>query len=346
MDTSCWPQGRNVKTINLALQGGGAHGAFTWGVLDRLLEDEGLAIEAVSGTSAGAVNGTALAYGLTLGGREGAREVLTEVWRRIAGLAALSPIQPSPLDRLLGPGRMDTSPGYHLLDAASRLFTPYLYNALDISPVRQVLAEVVDFEVLRRCDQVKLFVSATNVRRGRARVFEVREIGLDAVLASTCLPFLNQAVEIDGEPYWDGGYTGNPPLGPLVREAESRDVLLVQLNPVNIEKTPTTAVEIMDRLNTLTFNSALMYEMRDLDFAARLLADGIDHGGRLKPLFLHVIEDEALMSRFGVSSKLNADWAFLTLLRDAGRAACETWLQAHRDDLGQRSSVDIAERYL
>lgn len=345
MDTSCWPRGRNVKTLNLALQGGGAHGAFTWGVLDRLLEDDALAIEAISGTSAGALNGTALAYGLMLGGRERAREALEEVWRGIARLAALSPIQPSPLDRLLGPGRMDTSPGYHLLDFMSRVFTPYLYNALDINPVRQVLSQVVDFEVLRRCDRVKLFVSATNVRRGRARVFEVREIGLDAVLASTCLPFLNQAVEIEGEPYWDGGYTGNPPLAPLAREAESRDVLLVQLNPINIEKTPTTAVEIMDRLNTLTFNASLLHEMRALDFTASLLAEGVDLGGRLKPLFLHVIEDEALMARYGVSSKLNADWQFLTLLRDAGRSACERWLQDHRQDLGQRSSADIAERY-
>ena len=341
-----WPRGAEVRRINLALQGGGAHGAFTWGVLDRLLEDDRIEIEGITGTSAGAVNGTVMAYGLTVGGRPEARRVLRRLWERIAKVAALSPLQPSALDRLMGPGRMDFSPGYWVMDMMSRVLSPYQYNVFDLNPLRSILAEMVDFEALRGCEAVKLFVSATNVKRGRIKVFELSEMELDAVVASTCLPFLHQAVEIGEEAYWDGGYMGNPAIYPLIYNTDSRDILLVQLNPINTDSVPTSAQEIMDRLNVLTFNASLMREMRAINFVTRLIDDGFDHGGRLKRLLLHVIHAEDVMAELGVYSKLNADRAFLEHLFEIGRARTDAWLAAHFDRVGQESTVDIEEMYL
>ncbi len=341
-----WPHGRGVKCINLALQGGGAHGAFTWGVLDRLLEDDGIAVEGISGTSAGALNGAVLAYGLTTGGRAAARELLGRLWDRISALAALSPLQPSPVDRFFSLGRMDFSPAYWMLDLMSRVSSPYVYNAFNLNPVRNVLEELIDFEVLRRCEEVKLFVSATNVLRGRVKVFGLEEISLEAVLASTCLPFLHQAVEIDGEAYWDGGYMGNPAIYPLIYDTECRDVLLVQINPINIDEVPQTASEILDRLNTLTFNSGLMREMRAIHFVSKLIDGGFDDGGRLRRMLIHVIQDEEAMQELGLSSKLNADRQFLDHLFDTGRASADAWLSRHRDSIGVRDTVDLAEMFL
>lgn len=341
-----WPDAEGLQRINLALQGGGAHGAFTWGVLDRLLEDERIAIDGISGTSAGALNGVVLAYGLSLGGRAEARRRLQSLWRRAAAVAAVSPLQPSPFDRLFGLGRMDWSPGYRMLELAGRLLSPYHFNPLNLDPLRALLGELVNFDFLRHCRAVKLYVSATNVRRGRLKVFSLEELSLDAVMASACLPFLSQAVEIDGEHYWDGGYIGNPVIYPLLHECQSQDVLLVQINPMNVEHVPTQAQEILDRLNTLTFNAGLVREMRTIELINGLIAEGKVLDGSLRQLFLHVIEDEVLMRELGVSSKLNADWPFLCRLKEAGRAAADRWLATHRDALGQRSTVSIPDMYL
>ena len=344
--TDAWPKGGAVRRINLALQGGGAHGAFTWGVLDRLLEEDRIAVEGITGTSAGAVNGVLLAAGLTLEGRAGARRLLRRFWERVAKVAALSPLQPSAFDRLLGPGRMDFSPGYWMLDTMSRILSPYQYNAFDLNPLRDILEELVDFEALRRCEAVKVFVSATNVKRGRIKVFPLSEIELDSVVASTCLPFLHKAVEIDGEAYWDGGYMGNPAIYPLIYHTDCPDILLVQLNPINIDQVPRTAQEIMDRLNTLTFNASLMREMRAIDFVTRLIDDGFDHGGRLKRLLIHVVHAEDVMAELGASSKLNADRAFLEKLFEIGRNRTEAWLTEHFERIGVESTADITEMYL
>jgi NTE family protein len=341
-----WPHGANVRRINLALQGGGAHGAFTWGVLDRLLEEDSIAIDGISGTSAGAVNGAVMAYGLTIGGRETARDLLTACWRRISALASWSPLQPTALDRMAGLGNMDYSPAYWLLEMTSRLMSPYQYNALDINPVRDVLGDIVDFEVLRECRAVKLFVSAVNVKRGRLKIFDLSEISLEAIMASSCLPFLHKAVEVDGEHYWDGGYLGNPAIYPLIYRTDSQDVLVVQINPVNIDEVPTTAQEILDRLNTITFNAGLIREMRAIDFVTRLIEDGVQHDDHLKRMYVHVIDAEAEMQDFGVSSKLNAHWQFLQHLRDLGRAKAAAWLTEHMDDIGHRSTANLAEMYL
>ncbi len=341
-----WPQGPQVKTVNLALQGGGAHGAFTWGVLDRLLEDDRIAIDAVTGTSAGAVNGAAMAYGLAVGGREKAREVLSSVWRQASVLSALSPLQPTMLDRMMGLGRMDYSPGYRALEYMSRLFSPYEFNSLDINPLRAVLSSEIDFDVLKECAAVKLFVSATNVRRGRIKIFDLAEMSVDAILASACLPYIHRAVEIDGEAYWDGGYMGNPAIYPLIYGSDCRDVLLVQINPINIEETPTTAQAIIDRLNTITFNAGLMREMRAVQFVSELVDKGFDDGGKLKRMLMHVIDAEDFMRELGTSSKLNADWGFLHRLFELGRARTDDWLTENFEALGMRDTVDLETSYL
>ncbi len=343
---SPWPQGDDVRRVNVALQGGGAHGALTWGVLDRLLEDDGISIEGISGTSAGAVNGVLLAYGITAGGREFTRDLLARFWKRISEIAATSPLQPTPLDRMLGIGRMDYSPAFMALDMMSRVLSPYQFNALALNPLRDTLAEFVDFEIVRHCKDVKLFVSATSVKRGRIKIFGLEEISLDAVMASACLPFLQPAVEIDGEPYWDGGYMGNPAIFPLIYHTESSDVLLIQLNPINIQHTPKSAQEILDRLNTLTFNSSLMREMRAIKFVSDIIDSGYDDDGRLKRMLMHVIDAEDVMDDLGVSSKLNADWEFLQYLHRIGYDRTEVWLKENRDALGVRSTMDIEEMYL
>ena len=222
-----------VKTINLALQGGGAHGAFTWGVLDRLLEDERIAFEGISATSAGAMNATVAAFGLATGGREGARQALANFWRRVSHLGDFSPLQPSWIDRLMGNRHLENSPAYLTFDMMTRLLSPYQFNPVNYNPLREVLAQVVDFTALsRHACPVKLFLSATNVRTGKVKIFGNDEINADAVLASSCLPFLFRAVEIEGESYWDGGYSGNPALLPFLRATATEDVLIVQINPL------------------------------------------------------------------------------------------------------------------
>ncbi len=337
------------RRLNLGLQGGGAHGAFTWGVLDRLLEVEELEIVATSGTSAGAMNAAVMAYGLAIGGRDGARASLAEFWRRIGEAARFSPIQPSPLDRWLGLGNMDLSPGWLAYDNLSRMFSPYELNPWNFNPLRDVLEDVVDFAALAtHCGarRVTLYLTATNVQTGRIKVFEGEEIGIDAVMASACLPFLFQAVEVDGQHYWDGGYSGNPPIFPLIYGTDCADVLIIQINPINIAAVPTTAPAIIDRINTLSFNSSLMREMRAIDFVSRLIDEGVLDRERYRRLNIHTIDAEAALAQLGVSSKLNADPAFLTSLFELGRDRCSAFLDAHLDKLGVASSTDIRAKFL
>jgi NTE family protein len=335
-----------VKAINLALQGGGAHGAFAWGVLDRLLEDERIAFDGVSATSAGAMNAAVLAYGLAEGGREGARRALAGFWRRIAHAALFSPLQPSLLDRLLHNHRLDWSPAFLAFDLMSRMFSPYETNPANLNPLRHVLEQSVDFERLRARCPVRLFLSATNVRSGKVKVFETHEITADAVMASACLPFMFQAVEIDGEAYWDGGYMGNPAIFPLIYHCDSADVLLVHINPLCRRELPRTATEIMNRINEISFNSSLMREMRAIAFVTRLIDEGAVCDRSLKRMRIHAIAADEVMQGLSVMSKLNADWEFLTHLRDDGRAQAERWLARHFERIGTESTVDIPDRYL
>jgi NTE family protein len=335
-----------TKVINLALQGGGAHGAFTWGVLDRLLEDGRISLEGISGTSAGAINAAVVADGFLKGGRDGARQALDDFWRRLSEAAAFSPLQPTLFDQLRSDWNMDQSPTYMFFDLVSRLLSPYELNPFNLNPLRDILSATVDFDALRRNEHIQLFITATNVRSGKVRVFDTDEISVDVLLASACLPLLFKAVEIDGDAYWDGGYMGNPAIFPLVYNCESRDVVIVQVNPLARTEVPVTARDILNRINEISFNSTLMREMRALATVSKFLRDGALDEERYKDIHIHVIEHEAEMRRLGTSSKMNADWTFLCFLRDLGRGAAERWLPTVWDDLGVRSSLDVFEKFL
>ena len=340
------PARSGAKTVNLALQGGGAHGAFTWGVLDALLEKDQLKIEGVSATSAGAMNAAVFAYGMAVGGRDGARRALDRFWTGISDAAATGPLKPSWYDRALSNWNLPWSPSFAAADMLSRLFSPYELNPLDLNPLRDVLRSVVDFDVLRAPDApVKLFLSATNVRTGRVKVFAREELSADAVLASACLPFLFPAVEIDGEAYWDGGYMGNPAIFPLIYGCESRDVVVVHINPVCRPEVPRSARDILNRVNEISFNSSLMREMRTIQFVTDLIDRG-RVGGEMKRMLIHSIAADDVMTRLGAASKMNADRGFLRHMRDAGHRTAGEWLEANFDSLGRRSSLDIGAHYL
>ncbi|HEX2335632.1 MAG TPA: patatin-like phospholipase family protein [Hyphomicrobiaceae bacterium] len=325
--------------IDLALQGGGAHGAFTWGVLDRLLEEAPLRIEAISGTSAGAMNAAVLAHGWIEGGATGARAALDAYWERVATAAAFSPLQRSPLDRLFGRWSLDYSPVFITLDLLSRVFSPYDLNPHGFNPLTRLLRESIAFEQLGR-SPIKLFITATNVRTGRGRIFRNAELTPDVLLASACLPTMFQAIEIDGEPYWDGGFAGNPTITPLIRESDAQDTILIQINPRERPSTPRSAAEILNRLNEVSFNATLMKELRMIALMRQVADPGSGEGRRWSQMRMHRITTE-LMTDLGYSSKLNGERDFLLMLRAEGRRAASTFLEEHGRDLGQRSTADI-----
>ena len=342
MPSSSQSPGRPAREpilVDLALQGGGAHGAFTWGVLDRLLEEPWLRIDGISGTSAGAMNAAVMVDGYTAGGPEAARAALAAFWRAVSDAARLSPFQRSPLDILLGRWTLDNSPVFIAMDIASRLFSPYDLNPGGGNPLRDILAAHIDFARLAQAG-IKLFITATNVQSGRGRVFRNAAITPEVLLASACLPTLFQAVEIEGEPYWDGGYSGNPTITPLVRDCDSRDTILVQINPVQRSGTPRSARDILSRLNEVSFNSVLLKELRMIALLRRMAPESDTEGAAWAGMRIHRVTS-ARMVELGYSSKLNAEWPFLCMLRDEGRAAAEAFLAEHRDAIGQRSTLDI-----
>jgi NTE family protein len=335
-----------VRTINLALQGGGAHGAFTWGVLDRLLDEKDLAFEGLSATSAGAMNAAAFAYGLAIDGREGARKALEGYWKRVSDAARLGPLQPTPMDRMLGDHRLSWSPIFSVIGFVTRVLSPYQFNPANYNPLRDVVEQSIDFDVLRRPDcPVKLFLSATNVRTGKVKIFAGKEISVDAVMASACLPTMFHAVEIDGEAYWDGGYMGNPAIFPLIYGCESADVVVVHINPLFRAEVPRSADDILNRINEISFNSSLMREMRAVSFVTRLVTQKRVEGG-LKHVLVHSIADDEFMGALTPTSKYNADWDFLVFLRDQGRKCANEWLAKNFAKLGVESSVDVEKMYL
>lgn len=331
---------RDEVLIDLALQGGGAHGAFTWGVLDRLLEESWLRIDGISGTSAGAMNAAVLASGHAKGGAEGARAALEEFWRRVSKAALLSPLRRGPLDVLLGRWTLDQSPAFIAMDLMARLFSPYDLGPWNTNPLCAILRESVDFESLAR-GRIKVFITATNVRTGRGRVFRNADVTPEGLLASACLPTMFQAIEIDGDAYWDGGYSGNPTITPLVRECRSRDTILVQVNPVERPGTPRKARDILNRLNEVSFNAVLLKELRMIALLRDIAAPGEREEGALwAGMRIHRIASAAMVE-LGYSSKLNAEWDFLIMLRDEGRRSATAFLARHGEDLGQRSSFDL-----
>src|SRR5882757_4480401 len=330
---------RDAVLIDLALQGGGSHGAFTWGVLDRLLEEKWLTIAAISGTSAGAMNAAVLADGWTAGGAEGARDALEQYWRRVSKAAAFSPLQRSPLDRLMGRWTLDTSPAYILTDLMSRVLSPYDLNPTGYNPLSKVLAESITFERLAR-SPIKLFITATRVRTGRGRIFRNAEITADVLLASACLPTMFRAIEIGGEPYWDGGYAGNPTITPLIRESDAHDTILVQINPRERPDTPRSSSEILNRLNEISFNSPLMKELRMIALLRQVADPGHGEGARWAGMRTHRIMTDTLAD-FGASSKLNAEWEFVSLLKEEGRKSADAFLTVHGEDIGKHSTADL-----
>ncbi|MGU3496439.1 patatin-like phospholipase family protein [Xanthobacteraceae bacterium A53D] len=334
-----------AKAISLALQGGGAHGAFTWGVLDRLLQEERITVAGISGTSAGAMNAVVLASGLAKGGAEAARAALAQFWRDVSRDGRMSPLQRTAFDRLFGFWSLAQNPAYLAFEVASRFLSPYDFNPLNINPLRDILTAHVDFPAIRASD-VRVFISATNVHTGRARIFGHEEMTAEAVMASACLPQLFQAVEIDGVPYWDGGYMGNPPLFPLYEKADADDILLVQINPILREETPRTAAEIQNRINEITFNASLLAQLRAIQRGTQLIDQGLftrwtTKDNSLRRIRLHRIGGEDRLAELDSTSKLNPEWAFLQHLRDMGRASAEGFLAAHFDDIGVRSTLDL-----
>lgn len=333
------------KPVNLALQGGGSHGALTWGVLDRLLEDERIEIGGISGASAGAVNAVALAYGLHLGGPEGARQKLDELWDSICRTGAFfNPVRRTPLDIITNNFQLDDSLSYQTFDMFTRMFSPYQFNPFDINPLRDVLKQVVDFNELATCHAVNLYLSATNVLTGKGHVFETKDVTIDTVLASSCLPFLFKAVEIGGEHYWDGGYMGNPVLYPFFYGAKSNDIMIVHVNPIERDEVPVTAAEIMNRINEISFNSSLLRELRAISFAHKLLDDGWlknEYRDRLRSIRIHSIRSDKIAADLSSASKFSTDWGFLTNLKERGRNVANEWLEENFDDIGVRSSVNI-----
>jgi NTE family protein len=333
------PSHRVPLPVDLALQGGGSHGAFTWGVLDRLLEESWMQIEGISGTSAGAMNAAVLVSGYLHDGPAGARVALEAFWRRVCDEARFSPFRRSPLDVLLGRWSLDHSPLFIALDLAARMFSPYDLNPRGVNPLHHILAETIDFAQLRNAP-IKLFITATRVRTGQGRVFRNAELTPDVLLASACLPTLFQAVEIDGDAYWDGGYAGNPTITPLIRECASNDTLLVQVNPVERVETPRSARDIISRLNEVAFNAPMLKELRMIALLHQTADAGSDEGRHWATMRIHRISSPA-MTALGYSSKLNAEWSFLTMLRDEGRRAADDFLRQHGDALGVRSTLDL-----
>jgi len=347
-----------TKQVNLALQGGGSHGAFTWGVLDALLEDGRLEIEAITGTSAGAMNAVALAQGLMDGGRDGARAKLEAFWTAIASDSAVSSAQRDLIDRFFGSFHFDhggfgassmAAPGFSpwraWMKAAAQFTSPYQLNPLNINPLRDLIDRLVDFERVRACEQIKLFIAATHVHTGRIAVFERDILTADHVMASACLPLLFQAVEIDGAPYWDGGYMGNPALFPLFYNTSAADIVIVQINPIVREETPRSINDIQNRINEITFNSALLGELRAINFVNRLIDQGRLSPEEYKHPLVHRIEGGEVMDALAADTRLNTRMSFLLGLRDAGRQAALDWLDRHYESIGVRGTLDLRMAY-
>jgi NTE family protein len=348
-DISSQPTGR---TINLALQGGGSHGAFTWGVLDALLADPRIALEGISGASAGAVNAVALASGYAQGvaagadPRQAARDKLARIWDQVMALGQAGAASQNLASLLWGGFPKEFAPTNFLAPALRNWFSPYQANPLDINPLRDLLAREIDFEALAGPLAPRVFVSATHVKTGKTALFSGAQLSAQAVMASACLPLLFQAVEIDGEPYWDGGYSANPALMPLVDRCSSADIVLVQINPVLRDHKPQSSAEIMDRVSELTFNASLISQMREIDFINRLLAEGWLHGNRCRSVMLHRIDGGEAIQGYPASTRGTADPGLIRELFGLGQLSGQHWLKRHFDDLGRRSTIDIRRDYL
>ena len=334
------------KHVGIALQGGGAHGAFTWGVLDRLLEEDAIVADAMCGTSAGALNAVTCAYGLHIGGPTKAKELLEQLWRKVS-LTGSYLFKPGAFDKIYGNGDIYNSPGYIVFNAVTQVLSPYNFNPLNYNPLRDILNDLIDFKELRLYNKKKLFICATNVKTNRAKIFSNHDITLDAVLASTCLPQLFQAVEIDGQYYWDGGYMGNPPIFPLITNTNLKDIVLIKINSININSVPTSARDIADRVNEISFNSSLINEMKLIHYRNELIRNGIltTDNKTNREIFVHTISGYDALSQLKYSSKMNTSWDFLIDLKKKGRQIAENWIQTDYHEVGLKSTFDVEEHF-
>lgn len=334
------------KNLNLALQGGGAHGALTWGILDKLLEDGRVRFDAISATSAGAMNAVILAHGLIKGGNDGAREALHEFWKRVSEVGEFfSPVRLTPIEEFFGV-KPEQSISFYFFDLMQRMFTPSQLNPANFNPLRDILVDQVDFAKIRDTGLVKVFISATNVKTGKIKIFTNNELSADAVMASACLPFIFPTVEIDGEFYWDGGYMGNPALFPLIYNSLCPDILILHINPINRDQLPENATDILNRMNEISFNSSLLREMRVIAFISRLLDEGKikpEYRKEMKRVYMHAIRSDITMQSYSVASKLLPSWKFLKSLYEEGRREAEGWLKQHYRHIGKKASIDINE---
>lgn len=351
------------KKINLALQGGGSHGAFTWGALDYLLEDGRFDIEGISATSAGSMNAVIMAAGFMEGREDGAREYLRQFWKRVSdagsvfcpvsNMATENPFAKF-LPKWMSPDWMGINmavdnPAMQMMTALAQNISPYQFNPLNLNPLRDILDEMVDFGALRQNKDFKLFITATNVRTGGSRIFTSSELTRDMVLASAALPNVFQAVEIDGEPYWDGGYVGNPSLWPLFYETEGIDLLIIHVNSIVQNELPKDAMNIEDRVNEITFNSAMLKEMRAIAFVQKLLERDMlkpEYRNKYKDVLMHAIRADTAMRDFGMATKLDTSWPLLTRLFEAGRKTAQSWVEENFDKIGRISSIDLEKDYL
>jgi NTE family protein len=331
------------KRINLALQGGGAHGAFTWGVLDELLADGRVEVDGISGTSAGAMNAAVLACGLGAGGPETARRNLEGFWRDVSLDGNMTSVQRMLFDGWMNAWSLNGSANWASI--AEKFLSPYDMNPLDLNPLRDVVVKHVDFHHVRACESLQLFIAATTVRTGKVRVFRRDELTADMLMASAALPSIFKAVEIDGEAYWDGGYMGNPVLFPFFTETRTDDIVLVQINPIVREEIPESSRAIMERMNEITFNASLLHELRAIEFVRRLIDMGRLDGLPYKRIRLHRIEAHRELAQFGAESKLNPDWDFFLELREIGRKAARRFLKQHFDEIGREGTLDLRKEF-
>ena len=335
-----------TTTINLALQGGGSHGALAWGILDKLLEDGRITFDAVSATSAGAMNAAVLAHGLASGGKEDAREALGTFWKMISEVGELfGPVRLTPLEQFFGMN-IESTASYAYINLLERLFSPQQLNPLNMNPLRDILEKIVDVDKISLSNELKLFISATNVKTGKIKVFENKELTIDAIMASACLPSLFQAVKINEDYFWDGGYMGNPAIFPLIYNSDCRDILILHTNPIYRDSVPESVTDIINRTNEISFNSSLMREMRAIDFVTKMLDNGWikdEYKNNIKRMYMHAIRADTSMQSFSAASKLDVRWAFISSLFEKGRQQAAEWLEKNYCHIGKRTSIDMNE---
>jgi NTE family protein len=340
------PSRPGVKRISLALQGGGSHGAFTWGVMHRLISEPRLYIDGISGTSAGAMNGVVFAGGFITGKRQGAIDALNEFWGRVADLCSVPRSFIRGIPGLTDGWQVDNDPSFMLVDFMTRIWAPTQLNPMNMNPLRDILEDLVDFDGLRAHPDAKLFVTASNVRTCKSRVFRTAELTAETLLASACMPLTFKAIEIDGEAYWDGGYLGNPAIHPLINECASSDVVIVQINPMNRPDIPVTARDILNRINEMTFNASLVGEMFGIATVSSLVESGKLDDERYNTVRFHQIGAEPELAQYGALSKLNTERPFLQHLHDLGYAAAEGWIAENFDRIGWESTIDVLDKYV